>query len=139
MHVDTRSMWSGWIWFAAIILIITGLFTAIEGIVALFRNEYYVFSGIGLLVFDMTTWGWIHLVIGACAVVTGIGLFTGAAWARVVAVILVSVNAVSQLAFVAVAPVWTTIVIALNVLIIWAVVVHSEVAYDEETRIGERS
>lgn len=139
MGVHTRSTWSGWIGFAAIILIITGFFTAIEGIVALFRNQYYIVSGSGLLVFDMTAWGWIHLVVGVCAVLAGLSLFTGAAWARVVAVLLVSFNAVSQLAFMAAHPIWTTIVIALDVLVIWAVVVHGGIVRDEGTSIiGER-
>ncbi|MBP2323496.1 vacuolar-type H+-ATPase subunit I/STV1 [Kibdelosporangium banguiense] len=138
MGVHTRSTWSNWIWFAGTILIITGFFTVIEGIVALFRNEYYIVGSNGLLVFDMTAWGWIHLIVGACAIVVGLALFTGAAWARVVAVILVSFNAISQLAFLAAYPIWTTIIIALDVLVIWAVVVHGEVVQDEETRIDEQ-
>jgi hypothetical protein len=138
MGVHTRSTWSGWIWFAGTILIIGGFFTAIEGLVALFRNEYYVVGSDGLLVFDMTAWGWIHLIVGVCAVLTGITLFSGAAWARVVAVLLVSFNAVSQLAFLAAYPIWTTIIIAMNVLVIWAVVVHGEVVQDVETRVEEQ-
>ncbi|WP_051795860.1 hypothetical protein [Kibdelosporangium aridum] len=140
MGVHSRSTWSSWIGFAAIILIITGFFTAIEGIVALFRNQYYILSSSGLLVFDMTAWGWIHLIVGVCAVLAGLSLFTGAAWARVVAVLLVSFNAVSQLAFMAAHPIWTTIVIALDILVIWAVVVHGGVVRDEGTGIiGERN
>lgn len=137
MSQHMRSMWTGWIWFGGTIMIILGFFTAIEGLVALFKREYYVISGNGLLVFNMTSWGWIHLVVGVCAVAAGIALFTGAAWARVVAVLLVSFNALSQLAFLSAYPIWTTMIIALDVLVIWAVVVHGGGVQDAETRIGD--
>lgn len=115
---------AGWVGFAAVMMIILGVFNVIEGLVALFKNSYYVVAPSGLLVFNLTGWGWIHLAIGILEVAAGVALFSGASWARVVAVILVSVNAIDQLAFVSAHPVWTTIVIALDVVVVWAVVVH---------------
>ena len=139
MGVHERSVWMGWIWFGGTIMIILGFFTVIEGLVALFRHEYYVIGSNGLLVFDMTAWGWIHLIVGICAVAAGIALLlTGAAWARVVTVLIVSFNALGQLAFLSAYPIWGTIVIALDVLVIWAVVVHGGVVRDAEGRIAER-
>ena len=116
--------WLGWIWFAGIMMIVMGSFNAIEGLVALFRGEYYVVTEAQVLVFDITAWGWITLLIGILVALAGAALLSGAAWARVVAVVLAVVNAVAQLAFASVHPLWSTIVIALCVTVIWAVVVH---------------
>lgn len=118
--------WTGWIWFAGIAMIVIGAFNAIEGLVALFQQEYYVVGPENLLVFDLTQWGWVHLIIGALVVLTGIALFSGAGWAKLVTVVLTVLNMISQMAFLAVYPVWSTIVIALCVLVIWAIVVHGD-------------
>ncbi|KAA9162690.1 hypothetical protein FPZ12_011040 [Amycolatopsis acidicola] len=124
------SLWVGWIWFAATMMIITGLFNVIFGLVALFRKDYYVVGPNGLLLFNLTSWGWLHLVVGACAVLTGLALFSGATWARVVAVLLAGINALAQLAFLPASPAWSVIAIALDVLVIWAVVVHGRETAD---------
>jgi hypothetical protein len=118
------SAWTGWIGFAAIVMIVTGSFTLIEGVVALFDSDYYVVGSDEVLVLDLTGWGWTHLVIGVLIALAGACLLTGAAWARVVAVVFAALNAVVQLGFVAVQPVWSTIVIALCLVVVWAVVVH---------------
>lgn len=114
----------GWVGFAGVMMVLLGVFNVIEGLVALFKNSYYVVAPNGLLVFNLTGWGWIHLGIGILEIAAGLALFSGASWARVVAVILVSVNAIDQLAFLSAHPVWATIIIALDVVVVWAVVVH---------------
>ncbi|MGW5721624.1 DUF7144 family membrane protein [Amycolatopsis sp. NPDC003865] len=123
-----RSRRVGWIWFAGTITVLAGLFTAVEGLVALVDRDYYVLGPSGLLVFDLAGWGWIHLIVGSLAVLTGIALFTGAQWARVVTVALAGFNALAQLAFLSAYPVWGVVVIALDVLVIWAVIVHGDEA-----------
>ncbi|MEQ0563450.1 hypothetical protein ABJI51_30605 [Amycolatopsis sp. NEAU-NG30] len=123
-----RSRRVGWIWFAGTITVLAGLFTAVEGLVALFDKNYYVVGPSGLLVFSLTGWGWAHLIIGVLVVLTGLALFTGAMWARVVTVALAGFNALTQLAFLSAYPVWGVVVIALDVLVIWAVVVHGDEA-----------
>ncbi|GAA0255238.1 membrane protein [Saccharothrix mutabilis subsp. mutabilis] len=120
------SAWTGWIGFAAIMMIVIGAFNVIEGVVALFDDEYYVVGPDNVLVLDLTGWGWTHLVIGVLIALAGAALLTGAAWARVVAVVFAALNAVVQLGFVSVQPVWSTIVIALCVVVVWAVVVHGD-------------
>ncbi|NKE63400.1 hypothetical protein FXN61_44455 [Lentzea sp. PSKA42] len=116
--------WLGWIWFAGIMMIVMGSFNAIEGLVGLFRGEYYVVTEEQVLVFDITAWGWITLLIGILVALAGGALLSGAAWARVVAVVLAVINAIAQLTFMSVHPLWSTIIIALCVTVIWAVVVH---------------
>lgn len=122
----TRS--SGWLAFAAVMMILVGLFNVILGVVALFNSDYYVVTSNQLLVLDLTAWGWLHLILGALVVVTGGALFTGSTWARVVTVLLAGFNALASLAFLSASPVWCTIVIALDVLVIWAVVAHGNEA-----------
>jgi hypothetical protein len=127
----TPTAWLGWIWFGGAMMILLGLFNVIEGLVALFNTRYYVVGPQGLLVFNLSNWGWIHLIIGVLAVVAGVALFTGALWARVVAVVLATINALAQLAFLSAYPLWATIVIALDVVVIWAVIVHGGEAKSE--------
>jgi hypothetical protein len=130
-HGKTQSRssgWVGWVYFGGAMMILLGTFNIIEGLVALFNDQYYVPTSQGLLVFDITGWGWVHLIIGGIAVVVGVGLFTGATWARITGVALCSLNAIAQLAFLSAYPVWAVIVIALDVLVIWALIVHGDEA-----------
>ncbi len=126
-----RSMWVGWLYFGGSMMVLLGTFNIIEGLVALFNDQYYVATQQGLLVFDITAWGWVHLIIGVAAVVVGVGVFTGAMWARVTGVILCGLNAIAQLAFLSAYPLWAVIVIALDVLVIWALIVHGDEARDD--------
>jgi hypothetical protein len=127
-RTTTPTMWVGWIWFAGIMMIMLGIFNVIDGLVALYKDNFYTVGPRGLLVLNLTGWGWVHLVVGVLAVLAGFALFSGAAWARVVAVILAAFNAVTQLAFLNAYPVWATIVIVLDVVVIWAIVVHGKEA-----------
>jgi len=113
-------------------MILLGLFNAIEGLVALFYNTFYVVGPERLLVFSLTAWGWVHLIIGVLVFIAGCALFTGAVWARAVAVVLAALNALTQLVFLSASPVWGVIVIALDVLVIWAIVVHGNELNREE-------
>ncbi|MFF5988502.1 DUF7144 family membrane protein [Prauserella flavalba] len=119
-----RTPWVGWIWFAAIIMAMLGVFTLIYGLVAIFNDEFYTIGPEGLLLFDITAWGWIHLIIGAVAILTAFALLSGRMWARVLTVLIASVNAIAQLTFLAAYPAWSIIAIVLDILVIWAVVVH---------------
>jgi hypothetical protein len=117
--------WVGWIVFAATLMVITGAFQAIEGLVALFKDTYYVVGKNDLVVqVDYTTWGWVHLIAGVLVALAGVGLFTGRMWARVVAVVVASLSMLLNFAFIAAYPVWCTMIIALNVFVIYAVCAH---------------
>lgn len=78
--------WAGWVAFSAVMMITVGVLSAIEGLVALFRDNYYLVTSSGLVLsLDYTTWGWIHLIAGILVAVSGAALFTGQMWARVAA------------------------------------------------------
>jgi hypothetical protein len=127
---DTSSVaeptaWVGWVVFAATMLVMLGTFHAIQGLVALFQDSYYLVGAEGLVVsLDFTTWGWTHLILGVLAVVTGIALLSGATWARALAVVVAFLSAIANVGFLAAYPVWSTLMIALNVVIIYAITVH---------------
>ena len=119
------SGWTGWVVFAGILLILTGAIHLIAGLVALFRDTTYLVKPRDLAVgASYTTWGWVHLVLGVVAVVVGLGLLAGNALARVVGVGLAVLSAVVNLAFARANPAEALIVIALDVVIVYAIVVH---------------
>jgi hypothetical protein len=117
--------WAGWVVFAGVMLVVLGAFQVIEGLVALFKDDYYLVRPSGLVVnVNYTGWGWVHIIIGAVAVVAGLGLVAGNMAARVVGVGVAVVSAVVNMAFLAAYPVWSAIMIAVDVLVIYAIIVH---------------
>ena len=117
--------WVGWIFFAAIFMVMIGGINAIQGLAALFRDEsYWVTLDGSVLTFDVTAWGWIHLIFGILLVVVGVMLMQGSTFARVIAIVLVSLNLIAQFSWSTLYPFWALIAIALNVLIIYALVMH---------------
>jgi hypothetical protein len=124
-----RTGWVGWLVLASVMMLINGGFGLMAGLVALFRDQYYLVRSDGLVVsIDYTVWGWIHLVLGILLVATGLGLLVGQTWARVTGVVIVSVSALVQFAFLAAYPFWSAIVIAVDVLVIYALIVHGREA-----------
>jgi len=117
--------WTGWVAFGGIMMILIGVFEAIEGLVALFKDDYFLVTKNGLLVTtNFTAWGWTHIVLGAIVAAVGFGVLAGQTWARVVGIGLVMVNAIVNIAFLAAYPVWSTIIITLDVFVIYALAVH---------------
>jgi hypothetical protein len=117
--------WVGWIFFAGIMLVLLGAFQAIAGLVGIFNDSYFLVPSKDLAVsVDYTAWGWVHLALGVLAVFAGYGVMKGRMWARVYAVIVAGLSAVVNLAFIGAYPVWGVIIIAVDLLVIYAVVVH---------------
>jgi hypothetical protein len=117
--------WAGWVAFAGIMLIMLGFFQMIEGLVALFNDGFYLVRAEGLVVnVDYNAWGWTHLVLGAVAVAVGFGLMVGNMFARVAGIAIAMISAILNLVFISAYPVWSAIVIAIDVIVIYAIVVH---------------
>jgi hypothetical protein len=117
--------WVGWIMFAGTMLVLLGIFHAIQGLVALFNDSVFLVGKSGLVVnVDYTAWGWIHLIGGIVAILAGASLFAGRMWARILAVLVAVVSAVLNVAFLPAYPIWSTMMIAIDVLVIWAVTLH---------------
>jgi len=120
-----RTGWTGWIGFAGFMMIMLGCFHAIQGLVALFDDQKFYVADSGLVVsVDYTAWGWVHLIGGIILVLAGLSLFAGRMWARIVGVIAALASALVNIAFLSAYPIWSTIMIALDILIIWAITVH---------------
>lgn len=119
------SSWVGWIAFAAVIMVMLGSLHIIQGLVALFNDEYFLVSSSGLVVdLDFTAWGWVHLVAGVVVVIAGIGVLAGSIWARAVGVAIAVLSAIANVAFLAAYPFWSLVMIALAVVVIMALTVH---------------
>ena len=121
---ETSGWAVGFILFAAIMMIMSGVFQALAGLIAIFENEFYVPTRNYLFQFDATSWGWIHLVIGLVVAFAGWGLFSGRTWARTVAIILAVLSAISNFLFIPYYPFWSLLIITLDIFVIWAVAAH---------------
>lgn len=123
--------WAGMVVFAGVLLVMLGAFHAVMGFVAIFDPGYYLVTNNGLIVtVDYTTWGWVHLIFGAVAAAGGIGVIAGQTWARVVGIVIAVMSALANVAFIAAYPLWSTIVIALDVLVVYALAVHGKEVRD---------
>jgi len=110
--------------FAAIMMLMVGVFQALQGLVAIFENEFYVATRNYLFQFDATTWGWIHLILGLLVAFAGWGLLSGRTWARAVAITLAVLSAIANFLFIPYYPFWSLLIITLNVFVIWALRAH---------------
>ena len=112
--------------FAAWMMILVGSFHAIDGLAAIFKDEFFVQSPVSgyLFKFDVTTWGWINLIGGIIVAIAGFSLFSGAVWARTVGVIIAALSAIGSFAYLPWYPVWAILIIALDVTVIWALTAH---------------
>ena len=121
--MNSRSM-AGWIAFAGILLLVVGSIDFVEGLIALFEDEYYVVTKSGFLVVDLTAWGWIMLIWGVLLVLGGLGLLSTQSWARWFAIVVVCLNFIAQLGFLGNSqyPLWSLTVIALNVIVLYALI-----------------
>jgi hypothetical protein len=117
--------WLGVDLFAGAIILLSGLFSGFEGLVALIGPSFYYTATSGsLFILNVDGWAWWNLIVGIIFVITGISLLAGQAWARVVSIILAIISAVTQLFLIPVQPWWAIIVIAVDILVIYALTVH---------------
>jgi hypothetical protein len=110
----------GLVVFAAAIMIMVGAFQIIAGLAAIFDDQFYVVTRNYVFDLDATAWGWIHLLLGLLLVFAGWGIFSGATWARVTGMGLATLSAIANFFFIPYYPVWAIAIIALDVLVIWA-------------------
>ena len=120
--------WTGWIAFAAFVLIIVGGMDVLQGLIAIVKDDYVVATPKGVAIVDVTTWGWTTLIWGVLLIFAGLGLLGGAGWARWFAIIGVAINAIGQVAFMAnypqAYPLWNILIVALNILVLYALTAH---------------
>ena len=121
----------GWITFSVVVLVVGGTFAIIDGLVAVYRSRF--FSSSAVYVFsDLRTWGWIVFGLGVAAVVAGFAVASGREWARWLGIAVAGVNAVAQLMFVQAYPLWSLMIMAIDILVIYGLT-----AYGSRTDVQE--
>ena len=126
-EIDEPSGWAaGWTAFAAVMMMIGGAWWFFAGLVALFDEDFYVVTPEYILQFDVTTWGWIHVVLGVVIAIAGLMLLTGAVWARIVGIIVAVVWALVAFSWLPYYPVWGVILLAVSVAVVWALSVRGD-------------
>jgi hypothetical protein len=116
--------WTGWIVFASFMMFLLGAFQAVQGLVALFDDGFYVTSGNLVVNVNYNVWGTVHLLLGVLLLLTGAGVLTGNLAARTIGVILAGLSALANLLFIEAYPFWSIIIITVDVLVIYALTVH---------------
>lgn len=119
-----RTGWTGWVAFAGVMMIVGGALAAFQGLVAVANDTWVVWTNTAAVTVSMTQWGWIHLAIGAVAVLAGIGVFTGNVAARAVGVAVAGISLLANFMFIPAYPIWALSIMAIDVLVIWALVAH---------------
>jgi len=121
---ETSGWAVGFIMFAAIMMIMVGVFQALQGLIAVFENEFYVATRNYIFQFDATSWGWTHLLLGLLVAFAGYGLLSGRMWARTVAIFLAVLSAIANFAFIPYYPFWSLLIITVDILVILAIAAH---------------
>ncbi|HBJ72504.1 MAG TPA: hypothetical protein DDY88_02040 [Actinobacteria bacterium] len=112
-------------YFAALLLLVAGLAQFFEGLTAVVHDNYYAIVNDYLVTFNIATWGWIHLILGVLLVLSGGFVLAGATWARLLGAVLAAISAVTVFVWIPYNPVGATILLALDVFVIWALLAHS--------------
>ncbi|MFE0174726.1 hypothetical protein ACFWZ2_20620 [Streptomyces sp. NPDC059002] len=118
---DASTAWAtGGTVFAGVLMLVNGVLGVLEGIAGIAKDDVYERIGDYVYKFNLTTWGWIHLILGILIAVTGWGILKGASWAKATGVGLAAVGIVAQFLWLPYTPVWALISIAIGVFVIWA-------------------
>jgi hypothetical protein len=107
--------------FAAVMMIMTGIFQVFQGLAAVMSDEFFVTVPNYVVTIDVTTWGWIHLIMGVLIAVGGFYLFSGSRAAAILALVLAVIGAIGNFAFIPYYPFWALLLIAVDVYILWAI------------------
>lgn len=120
--------WVGWVYFAGLMMLMLGVWQGIVGFTALFSDEWFVRLGATLVVLDYSMWGLIHMGLGALILLAGVAVLAGQTWGRVVGVVLAMLSAMANLVYLPAFPFWSLAIITIDVLVIYALIVHGQEA-----------
>jgi hypothetical protein len=116
---SARQSDSGWAAFAGVVMLMVGSLDALWGLAGVLNDEIVLVGGEGAIIADITTWGWVHLVLGSLVALTGAGLLAGNSAARWFGIVIVAINAVAQIVWFPAAPLWAFLIVLLDVMIIY--------------------
>jgi hypothetical protein len=122
VSTGTKQSWArGGLIFAGTLMMLIGVYQVFLGIAAILQDDIFVAGPNYTYRVDTTAWGWIHLGIGVLCAVAGFFLFTGATWAKVVGIAMASISAIANFFFLPYYPIWSLLIIAVDVFAIWAI------------------
>jgi hypothetical protein len=115
---------AGWVYgmslFAATMMAVIGFFHLVQGLAALFQNQVYVTGARYVFSFDLTAWGWIHLLVGILLIVAGFAITTGRVWARSVGIGFAVLSMITNFLFLPYYPAWSLLIIVIDIFVICA-------------------
>ncbi len=128
MATTKPTSWVGWVYFASVMIFIAGSIQLLAGFVALFKDDFYLTTTHGLIAFDYSQWGWIQILLGLCTVAVSWAIATGKFWGRLIGIGLAVLNLIANVAFMPAYPIWSIIVITVDMLVIYALTMHGSEA-----------
>jgi hypothetical protein len=120
--------------FAGVIMIVGGAFQAFEGLAAVVNDQYLVVLENYFVAFDLTLWGWLHLLVGLALLAIGIFVLRGATWARVAGMVVAGISALLNFVWLPHSPWWSLMVIAIDILVIWGLANYRRESAPQGTR-----
>lgn len=126
---DSQPWAAGLAIFAGALMMTAGIFQLLQGLVALVDDKFYVVTANYTFELDVTTWGWIHVVFGGVLAIAGLAVIRGRVWARVLGVVLAALSTIANFLWIPYYPLWSVVIIALNVAVIWALCVYRPRSY----------
>lgn len=119
------SSWVGWIAFAAVCMMVLGSFHVLQGLIAIADADYFPIAGSGPVTdLSLDAWGWVHMIGGVILLVAGLCVFAGQTWARALGVLVAVASLVANFGFLGAYPIWSLMMIGLDIVIILALTVH---------------
>jgi len=118
---STKGVWAYGIGaFGGVLLVMLGLFQFLQGLSAALKDDVFVRTSDYVYSVDLTGWGWIHMIIGALAVLVGLSILYAQTWARAAGILIAVLSALANFAFLPYYPYWSIVVIAIDIVVIWA-------------------
>jgi len=111
--------------FAGAMMIAAGVYHAFIGIAALFNDTIYVTTPGYIYQFDLTGWGWAHLLLGVLVAVAGGAVLQGQTWGRMTGIALAVISMIANFLFLPYYPLWSILIIVLDVAVIWALATYA--------------
>lgn len=117
---------SGWVVFAATMATIAGVMNLIYGIAVLLNDSWTALAAEQILALNLTAWGWVLIILGVIQLLVSYGIASGQTWARLAGILWASVIAIGQMAFLSVYPVWSVLIIAMSVMVIYGLAAYGD-------------